>query len=68
MLDDSQLKERLLRAPLQELLEEAAQYRDCHGRLVSYSRKVFTPLTRLCRNNCHYCTFATTPREWGDSE
>jgi FO synthase len=32
------------------------------GPLVSYSRKVFIPLTRLCRDVCHYCTFATTPR------
>ena len=31
------------------------------GPLVSYSRKVFIPLTRLCRDVCHYCTFATTP-------
>src|SRR3954454_3968594 len=28
---------------------------------VTYSRKVFVPLTRLCRDRCHYCTFATTP-------
>lgn len=33
-----------------------------HGALVTYSRKVFIPLTRLCRDVCHYCTFATTPR------
>jgi len=33
-----------------------------HGPLVTYSRKVFIPLTRLCRDVCHYCTFATTPR------
>ncbi len=32
-----------------------------HGRNVSYSRKVFIPLTRLCRNNCGYCTFAGQP-------
>ena len=31
------------------------------GSLVTYSRKVFIPLTRLCRDVCHYCTFATTP-------
>jgi FO synthase len=31
------------------------------GGLVTYSRKVFIPLTRLCRDVCHYCTFATTP-------
>ncbi len=29
---------------------------------MTYSRKVFIPLTRLCRDVCHYCTFATTPR------
>jgi FO synthase len=33
-----------------------------HGRLVSYSRKVFIPLTKLCRDVCHYCTFAEAPR------
>src|SRR3546814_10769345 len=30
-----------------------------HGRLVTYSRKVFIPLTKLCRDVCNYCTFAT---------
>lgn len=34
-----------------------------HGRLLSYSRKVFIPLTRLCRNRCGYCTFATAPKK-----
>src|SRR5690349_12665585 len=29
--------------------------------VVTYSRKVFIPLTRLCRDRCHYCTFATVP-------
>ena len=29
--------------------------------VVTYSRKVFIPLTRLCRDRCHYCTFVTTP-------
>ncbi len=33
-----------------------------HGREVSYSRKVFIPLTKLCRDVCHYCTFAQPPR------
>ena len=33
-----------------------------HGARVSYSRKVFIPLTRLCRDCCHYCTFAHPPR------
>ncbi|MFO0996709.1 MAG: 5-amino-6-(D-ribitylamino)uracil--L-tyrosine 4-hydroxyphenyl transferase CofH [Alphaproteobacteria bacterium] len=35
---------------------------DGHGGRVGYSRKVFIPLTRLCRDVCHYCTFATPPR------
>ena len=29
--------------------------------VVTYSRKVFIPLTRLCRDRCHYCTFVTVP-------
>ena len=33
-----------------------------HGRAVTYSRKVFVPLTQLCRDVCHYCTFAKAPR------
>lgn len=40
---------------------EAATLRG-HDRIVTYSRKVFIPLTRLCRDVCHYCSFATTPR------
>jgi FO synthase len=46
------------------LMRAAAARRDlAHGPLVSYSRKVFVPLTRLCRDRCHYCTFARAPRE-----
>ena len=33
-----------------------------HGERVSFSKKVFIPLTQLCRDVCHYCTFAQTPR------
>ncbi len=33
------------------------------GEIVSYSRKVFIPLTQLCRDVCHYCTFAKAPRK-----
>ena len=33
------------------------------GAIVTYSRKVFIPLTRLCRDVCRYCTFATTPSD-----
>jgi FO synthase len=36
--------------------------RHARGRLQSYSPKVFIPLTQLCRNVCHYCTFAHPPR------
>src|SRR3954468_17004938 len=32
-----------------------------HGDVVTYSRKVFIPLTMLCRDHCHYCTFAKPP-------
>src|SRR5438105_1025876 len=49
-------------APLAELMAEASALRDRgHGRLISYSRKVFIPLTKLCRDVCHYCTFAERP-------
>ncbi|MFU8764071.1 MAG: 5-amino-6-(D-ribitylamino)uracil--L-tyrosine 4-hydroxyphenyl transferase CofH [Haliea sp.] len=45
------------------LVALAGQLRDLgHGNVVTYSRKVFIPLTRLCRDVCHYCTFATTPK------
>jgi FO synthase len=50
-------------APLSELMAQAAARRDAaFGRNVSYSRKVFIPLTKLCRDVCHYCTFAERPR------
>src|SRR5215218_6409153 len=46
------------------LMPAAAELRDAgHGDLVSYSRKVFIPLTHLCRDVCHYCTFAQPPRK-----
>ncbi|WP_055120549.1 bifunctional FO biosynthesis protein CofGH [Mycolicibacterium peregrinum] len=41
---------------------ESAGRRGANGRLpVSYSRKVFIPVTHLCRDTCHYCTFVTVP-------
>src|SRR3954470_6597021 len=52
---------------LETLLEHAARVRDAGleaaGRpgVITYSRKVFIPLTRLCRDRCGYCTFATVP-------
>jgi FO synthase len=46
------------------LTQQAGALRDqSHGRLISYSRKVFIPLTKLCRDVCHYCTFAHPPRK-----
>ena len=48
---------------LDALLAVAAAIRDRgHGSRISYSRKVFIPLTQLCRDSCHYCTFAHPPR------
>jgi FO synthase len=48
--------------PPDGLLAQARVLREQgHGRTISYSRKVFIPLTRLCRDTCGYCTFATTP-------
>jgi len=39
-----------------------ARAREVHGSIVTYSPKVFIPLTRLCRDVCHYCAFAHPPR------
>jgi FO synthase len=53
----------LLDCDLDALARSAAHRRDAaHGPIVSYSRKVFIPLTKLCRDVCHYCTFAHPPR------
>jgi FO synthase len=47
---------------LRELMGHAAHLRELgHGTTVTYSRKVFIPLTMLCRDHCHYCTFAKPP-------
>ncbi|HSA51471.1 MAG TPA: bifunctional FO biosynthesis protein CofGH [Yinghuangia sp.] len=54
-------------ADLDDLCTSASRVRDAGleqvGRpgVITYSRKVFIPLTRLCRDKCHYCTFATVP-------
>ena len=46
------------------LMSVAGAIRDAgHQNTVSYSRKVFIPLTHLCRDVCHYCTFAQVPRK-----
>ncbi|MEV6389271.1 bifunctional FO biosynthesis protein CofGH [Nocardia xishanensis] len=52
---------------LVELCRSAARVRDAglesagRPKTISYSRNVFIPLTRLCRDKCHYCTFVTVP-------
>src|SRR5438045_2458487 len=52
----------LLDSPLPELLARAAAVRDAaFGTRVTYSPKVFIPLTMLCRDKCGYCTFAKAP-------
>ncbi len=57
------LRNDLARESLPALMARAAATRDAgHGRLQTYSPKIFIPLTRLCRDVCHYCTFATPPR------
>ncbi|MBX3453625.1 5-amino-6-(D-ribitylamino)uracil--L-tyrosine 4-hydroxyphenyl transferase CofH [Ferrovibrio sp.] len=62
MLNISALRD-LEQTPFADLLRQAAVLRDAgHGRRISYSRKVFIPLTKLCRDVCHYCTFAETPK------
>ncbi|MCA1004214.1 bifunctional FO biosynthesis protein CofGH [Rhodococcus hoagii] len=54
-------------ADLEDLCASAAKVRDAglvaagRPKTVSYSRKVFIPITRLCRDKCHYCTFVTVP-------
>jgi FO synthase len=50
----------------QDLLATAAQLRDRHkGRIVTFSPKVFVPLTNLCRDFCGYCSFRKAPDEAG---
>jgi FO synthase len=52
--------------PLGELLAEARRIREHrHGTRVTYSPKVFIPLTMLCRDHCGYCTFAKPPARLG---
>ena len=52
----------LLNTPLEELADQAfARARAANGWVVTYSPKVFIPLTKLCRDRCGYCTFAQAP-------
>lgn len=62
-LEPPTLLESLQARPLADLMSEACALRaEGHGRNISYSRKVFIPLTRLCRNVCGYCTFVRGPK------
>ncbi len=62
-LGDDEARALADRSDLAALLPSAAALRDQgHGDLVTVSRKVFIPLTQLCRDVCHYCTFAQPPR------
>jgi FO synthase len=60
---DNSLRAALMAADPQSLLSQAAALRDQgHGRIQTFSPKVFIPLTQLCRDLCHYCTFSQPPR------
>lgn len=64
--EDQALIDRLLAMPVDAVMAEARAIRESRfGPLtparMTYSRKVFVPLTQLCADVCHYCTFATTP-------
>jgi 7,8-didemethyl-8-hydroxy-5-deazariboflavin synthase CofG subunit len=59
---------RLIEGPpggLDELLARAAAVRDARGSVVTFSAKVFVPLTTLCRDDCGYCTFRRDPGQPG---
>ncbi len=60
--DDSERWTDLVSTDLVTIRERARAVRDAaHGRRVTYSPKVFVPLTMLCRDRCGYCTFAKAP-------
>jgi FO synthase len=51
-------------AEVPAILTAAGDLRDCtKGRTITYSRKVFLPVTNLCRDRCSYCTFRKDPRD-----
>lgn len=57
-------RELLEAEPLEAVMRRAAAIRDERwGRVITYSRKVFIPLTNLCRDTCGYCVFAKTPSD-----
>ena len=63
-LDDNEILSFADYSDTKKLMHLAAKIRDQgHQNTISYSRKVFIPLTHLCRDVCHYCTFAQVPRK-----
>lgn len=61
--EDREIIAFLYQADLAQVLREAQRLKSAgHGVRISYSRKVFIPLTRLCRDVCGYCTFARSPK------
>jgi len=63
-LDDTAIRVLATSSDTQTLMRVASEIRDRgFQNAVSYSRKVFIPLTHLCRDVCHYCTFAQVPRK-----
>src|SRR5437773_12165693 len=49
---------------LESLLDAAANLRDqFKGRTVTYSRKIFLPITNICRDRCSYCTYRKDPTD-----
>ena len=52
----------VLDASLEKLIDAASSKRDKHwGNVITYSRKIFVPLTNMCRDTCSYCTFVKHP-------
>jgi FO synthase len=61
---DAALRDFAAHGDTAEMCAAARAVRDVgHGVRVTYSRKVFIPLTKLCRDVCSYCTFAHPPRK-----
>lgn len=48
---------------LDDLMQKAKEVRGDDKKVITYSKKVFIPLTELCRDVCHYCTFAKAPKK-----
>src|SRR5437868_15426582 len=62
MITEKEIRFLAATLPLSSLMLRASQMRDLgHGKNISFSKKVFIPLTQLCQNFCHYCTFSQPP-------